>query len=148
MCRITPSRKSRERLLLMEFGFYEVDAWGERLPGASAPRRCTLSGVAKQNSDGAPYAVPHEFICGRLGLLIGLPVPPGVVITTQDGKLAYISLSFGPKGERPPPVNAQHIAEDRPYAAAGIVAFDCWIGNPDRHQENLAYAFAVSRRYR
>lgn len=123
----------------MEFGFYEVDAWGEQLPGASAPQRCTLSGVAKRNSVGAPYAVPNEFICGRLGLLVGLPIPPGVVMTADDGKLAYISLRFGPKGERPPPVNAQQLVEDKPYIAAGIVAFDCWIGNPDRHQENLAY---------
>lgn len=123
----------------MEFGFYEVDAWGEQLPGASAPQRCTLSGVAKRNSDGAPYAVPNEFICGRLALLIGLPIPPGVVVTTDNGKLAYIALQFGPRGERPPPVNVQQLVEDNPHTAAGVIAFDCWVGNPDRHQENIAY---------
>lgn len=120
-------------------GFYEIDAWGEQLTGASAPQRCTLSGVAKRNSTSAPYAVPNEFICGRLGLLIGLPVPPGAMVTTDDGKLAYVSLQFGPKGEPPPPVNPQEFVEDNPTIAAGVVAFDCWIGNPDRHQHNLAY---------
>lgn len=123
----------------MDFGFYEIDAWGDQLPGASAPRYCTLSGVAKMSSASAPYAVPNEFICGRLGLMIGLPVPPGVVVTTHDGKLAYVSLRFGPKGQRPPPVIPEHLVEDNPSIAAGIIAFDCWIGNDDRHQENVAY---------
>jgi len=121
------------------FGFYEIDAWGEQLTGACAPQRCTLPGVAKRNSTDAPYAVPNEFICGRLGLLIGLPVPPGTVVTTDDGKLAYVSLWFGPKGEPSPPLDPRKFVEDNPSTAAGVVAFDCWIGNPDRHQHNLAY---------
>ncbi len=121
-------------------GVYEIDAWGEQLTGASAPQRCTLSGVAKRNSTSAPYAVPNEFICGRLGLLIGLPVPPGAVVTYgDDGKLAYVSLQFGPKGEPPPPIDPQEFVEDLPSIAAAVVAFDCWIANPDRHEHNLAY---------
>jgi hypothetical protein len=123
----------------MDFGFYEIDGWGEQLTGACAPQHCTLPGVAKRNSTDAPYAVPNEFICGRLGLLIGLPVPPGAVVSTEDGKLAYVSLRFGPKGESPPPLNAQEFVEDNPSVAAGVIAFDCWIRNPDRHQHNLAY---------
>ena len=121
------------------FGFDEIDAWGEQLTGACAPQRCTLSGVAKRNSTDAPYAVPNEFICGRLGLLIGLPVPPGAVVTTDDRKLAYVSLRFGSKGEPPPPLDPRKFVEDHPNTAAGVIAFDCWIGNPDRHQHNLAY---------
>jgi HipA-like kinase len=124
----------------MDFGFYEIDAWGEQLTGASAPQRCTLSGVVKRNSKDAPYAVTNEFICGRLGLLIGLPVPPGAVVTTDDdGKLAYVSLRFGPKGGALPPLDPQKFVEDNPSIAAGVIAFDCWIANPDRHQHNLAY---------
>lgn len=123
----------------MGFGFYEIDAWGEQLTGACAPQHCTLPGVAKRNSADAPYAVPNEFICGRLGLLIGLPVPPGTVVSTDGGKLAYVSLRFGPKGEPPPPLDPRKFVEDNPSTAAGVVAFDCWIGNPDRHQHNLAY---------
>lgn len=123
----------------MDFGFYEIDAWGDPLPGASAPRYCTLSGIAKLNSASAPYAVANEFICGRLGLMVGLPVPPGVVVTADDGRLAYVSLRFGPKGQRPPPTIPEHLVEDKPSVAAGIIAFDCWIGNEDRHQENVAY---------
>lgn len=120
-------------------GFYEIEAWGEYLTGASAPQLCTLSGVAKRNSDNAPYAVPNELICGRLGLLIGLPVPPGAVVSTDDGKLAYVSLRFGPKEEPPPPLSPKEFVEDNPSIAAGVIAFDCWIANPDRHEHNLAY---------
>src|SRR4051812_1009925 len=120
-------------------GFYEIDSWGEQLIGASAPQRCALSGVAKRNSTDTPYAVPNEFICGRLGLLIGLPVPPGAVFTAEEGKLVYVSLRFGPKGEAPPPLSPKEFVEDHPSIAAGIVAFDYWIGNADRHEHNLAY---------
>ena len=95
--------------------------------------------MAKRNSTNAPYAVANEFICGRLGLLIGLPVPPGAVLSTGDTELAYVSLRFGPKGEAPPPVNPREFVQDNPSTAAGVVAFDCWIGNPDRHEHNLAY---------
>jgi hypothetical protein len=121
------------------FGFYEIDAWGEQLTGDSAPQRCTLSGVAKRNSPKAPYAVPSEFICSRLALLIGLPVPPGAVVTADDGNLAYVSLRFGPKVGSPPPLDAREFVEDNPSTAAGVIAFDCWVGNPDRHEHNLAY---------
>jgi len=123
----------------MDLGFYEIEAWGEQLTGACAPRRCTLSGVAKRDSKDAPYAVANEFICGRLGLLIGLPVPPGAVVVDDDGELAYVSLRFGPRGEPPPPINPQKFVEDNPSTVAGVIAFDCWIRNPDRHQHNLAY---------
>ncbi len=130
----------------MDFGFYVVDTWGDKLGGGTAadPQYCTLEGIAKLNStadagDQAPYAVTNEFICGRLALIIGLPVPPGVIVTADDDKLAYVSLRFGPKGELPPPANIPHLVEDHPSIAAGVVAFDCWIGNQDRHDRNIAY---------
>lgn len=130
----------------MDFGFYAVDTWGDKLPDGTAaqPQFCTIEGIAKLNSapgpqDQAPYAVTNEFICGRLGLIIGLPVPPGVIATTDENKLAYVSLRFGPRGELPPPANIPHLVEDHPGIAAGVIAFDCWIGNQDRHDKNIAY---------
>ncbi len=82
----------------------------------------------------------NEFTCGRLGLLIGLPVSPGSVATTgDDEKLAYVSLRFGPKGASPPPFDPEEFVVDSPSIAAGVIAFDCWIANPDRHQHNLAH---------
>jgi hypothetical protein len=122
-------------------GIFEIDAWGDSLGvGATAPRYCTLGGVAKLGPAGASaYIVASEYICARLGLLLGLPVPPGIAIRTKDGQMGYISLRFGPKGERPPPVIVEHLVEDRPEVSATTVAFDSWIANDDRHDQNIAY---------
>jgi hypothetical protein len=117
-----------------------VDAWG--LPvgeGASAARYCTFGGVGKLNSPASPYAVANEFIAGRLGMIIGLPVPPGTTATTDDGELAYVGFRFGKQGEKPPPIIPEHFVADNPHLAAGVVAFDSWIGNEDRHPKNLSY---------
>jgi hypothetical protein len=122
-------------------GLYEVDAWGGQVAQtASAPRWCTMSGVAKVGSANQRYVVPNEFICGRLGLMIGLPVPPGVVVRTDSNDLAYVALRFGKKGELPPPVIANDVVQDNPSMAAGVIAFDCWVYNTDRHPGNLAYS--------
>jgi HipA-like protein len=99
-----------------------------------------MSGVAKVGSANQRYVVPNEFICGRLGLMIGLPVPPGVVVRTDQDDLAYVALRFGKKGELPPPVIAEHAAQDNPAMTAGVIAFDCWMSNTDRHSGNLAYS--------
>lgn len=126
---------------MAKFGFYEVDRWGDELGrGATRARLCTLSGIAKLNCDDSKYAVAHEYICWRLAAAIGLPVPPGVVVRTDDSDLAYVSVQFGPSGELPPPVIAEDFVRDHPTLAAGVIAFDCWIANYDRHDENLAYS--------
>lgn len=41
--------------------------------------------------------------------------------------------------DKPEKVIAEHLVEDYPSIAAGIIAFDSWIGNTDRHNENIAY---------
>jgi hypothetical protein len=121
-------------------GFYEVDVWGPVQAGTfSTPRLCTMSGFAKVSVPAQPYLVPNEFICGRLGLLMGLPVPPGVCTKTDSGDLAYVALRFGHRGEKPPPVIPEHVVADNPSEAAGIIVFDCWIANKDRHNQNLAF---------
>ena len=125
----------------MSQGFFEIDAWGELVGAtASAPRHCTLGGIVKVATTEQRYVVPNEFICGRLGLVLGLPVPPGVIVRAEDGEtLAYVCLRFGEKGEKPPPAFAADLVADNPKKAAGVMAFDCWILNPDRHANNLAY---------
>jgi hypothetical protein len=120
---------------------FEVDAWGDEVgSGVSHARYCTLGAIAKFDSQDSEFAVANEFICGRLGLLVGLPIPPGVVIQTEDGRRAYLALRFGKKGERPPPAIPQQLVEDNPAVAGAVVAFDCWIANSDRHANNLAYS--------
>jgi hypothetical protein len=40
----------------------------------------------------------------------------------------------------PPPVIPADFVKDHPNIAAGVIAFDCWVANYDRHDENLAYS--------
>jgi hypothetical protein len=120
---------------------FEILAWGERVgAGASDSHYCTLEAVAKLNSENSPFTIANEFICGRLGDRIGLPVPPFAMARTDDGAVAFVSLRFGPKGERPPKVIPEHLATDHASLATGIILFDSWVLTPDRHDENLAYS--------
>lgn len=124
----------------MDAGIYSIDAWGDPVgSGATAPRYCSLGGVAKTSSAGHEFITANEFVCGRLALLIGLPVPVGAIVEGDSGQSAYVSLRFGKKGERPPPVIIDDLVADQPRLAAGIVALDCWVANGDRHHENVAY---------
>jgi hypothetical protein len=98
---------------------FSVDAWGDPVgSGATAPRCCTLGGVAKQNSEALPHVVANEFICGRLGLMLGLPVPPGTIVATDAGEPAYVSLRFGKQGERPPPAVLADVWDEEPGAGS------------------------------
>jgi hypothetical protein len=122
------------------WSLYAIDTIGGTLDGTAGARECTIHGVVKVNSDDSPYRVANEFIAGRLAMMLGLPVPPGVIVKVDDETLAYVWLKFGPKGETPPPVSPAALAKDKPALAAKIVTFDCWIANPDRFSQNLCYA--------
>jgi hypothetical protein len=126
----------------VDLGLYTVDTWGARVgAGATAPQYCTLNGVAKVVPAGElPFMAANEYICATLAGIIGLPVPPGVIVQSVSGEVGYVALRFGNASERPPPVIADHVAADEPDLCAGTLTFDCWIANDDRHQENLAYA--------
>ncbi|MEY4508204.1 MAG: hypothetical protein RLZZ450_326 [Pseudomonadota bacterium] len=124
-----------------DFGFFEVDVWGNYVgTGVSGARGCTMGGVVKVGDITQPYLVANELISARLAQLLALPVPPGVVAQVDAGEYAYVSLRFGKKGARPPPTIPKHLVSDNPHMAAGIIAFDCWIANTDRHDGNLAYS--------
>ena len=119
---------------------FDVMTWGEGVGiGVSGAVYCTLQGVAKVNSEREPYLVANEYICARLGSIIGLPMPPGVLVHSEKSELGFVSLRFGRKGEKPPPADAEGMASSEPKLASGAIAFDCWIANVDRHNGNLAY---------
>jgi hypothetical protein len=124
----------------MEAGFYEVAAVGSFMgTGVSDAKACTLAGVVKLAHPSAPYTVANEYICGRLATAIGLPTPPGTIAKMDDGTLAYVMLRFGLKGDKPPPADPPLIASNKARLAAGVVVFDDWILNADRHPANMAY---------
>lgn len=125
-------------------GVWRVAAYGEPVgTGATSPHYASIEGVVKMNTVRTPHVVANEFICGRLALMLGLPVPPGVIVGGDTTELGYLSLRFGPARESPPPINARALQEDHPDLPAGIVLFDTWIANPDRHERNMAYIRGV-----
>lgn len=120
---------------------FEVDVFGDPVgDGITGARYCSLGGLVKVDVPGSELAVVNECIAARLAMLLGLPVPPGAIALGSGGQRAYVSLRFGPKGERPPPAIVDEVLQYEPRLAAGIVAFDCWIANTDRHSKNLAFS--------
>ncbi len=120
--------------------FYTVDAWGPRVgAGDSQPRWVTINGIAKVNTPASPFCVANEFVCGRLALMLGLPVPPGVIAHNDDGTPIYLALRYGPSSERLAPGNDTMLVQNQPHWVGGIAAFDCWVGNQDRSRSNFAY---------
>jgi hypothetical protein len=67
-----------------------------------------------------------------------LPVPPGFLID-RNGEIYYASLNFNLAGEALPPADVEAIVAQDAQLAAGIVLFDMWVANKDRHNGNVAY---------
>jgi hypothetical protein len=126
----------------VDLGIYTVDTWGARVgTGVTDPQYCTLNGVAKVAPAGAkPYLVANEHICARLASIVNLPVPPGVIVQAASGDVGYVVLRFGNANERPPRLIPTNLTTDHPEIAAGVLVFDCWVANGDRHEENIAYS--------
>ena len=122
---------------------YRVQSWGGALcKGATGPvLSCTLPGVAKANTPEAPYVVANELVCGRLAMMLGLPVPPGVVVRSPNGGLAYVSVRLGDSWAdvTDTPTGLGDDGARSLAIAAGAVAFDAWVYNPDRHRTNVAH---------
>jgi hypothetical protein len=82
------------------------------------------------------YELANEVIAARFGHAVALPIPPGAVVFENDN-LYYCSLVFGQSGHELPPADTERLALTNPSLATGIVLFDSWICNPDRHEWNL-----------
>lgn len=122
---------------------YEAVAWKSPAPGASDTRKVDLKGFAKLNSPAGPLCVANEYICSHLAARIGLPVPPGAVIRTDTGDLAWTTLSF--TATPLPPIDPAIVAARVPALATEVVVFDILIANTDRHAGNLAFMSADRR---
>jgi len=113
---------------------YEVmdKDWGRAIGFVLARHRCS--------HQYSPYGVPNEYICARLGTAIGLPIPPFALSKHSDGarRLLFSSLDFNPAGLRLPPILPDVCMEHLPSVCAGIITFDVWVANEDRHDMNLA----------
>jgi hypothetical protein len=101
-------------------------------------------GIAKGASPALPYVVANELICGNLARLLLLPVPPGFIID-HNAAPHYVSLNFNLAGEDLPPADPAAVVTNLPDLACGIVAFDAWVLNTDRHTQNIAYDTTTNR---
>jgi hypothetical protein len=93
---------------------------------------------AKANSPTSELCVANEWVAGHLANFLRLPVPPFALFrATGHPRKMFASLRFG---ERDTPPNdcrpLQCIAADR-RLCTGIIVFDIFIANGDRHRENI-----------
>lgn len=91
--------------------------------------------------DVSPCEFANEYVCGLLAQAIRLPVAQGVFVN-RKGEAHYASFnSYVSKmiGPRCIPPHAKEIVANLPVLACGIVVFDVWIHNKDRHPGNVGY---------
>lgn len=108
--------------------------------GITGSQFIELRAIAKQNVPEAPYCIANEYICGRIGRLLGLPVPP-VGLMSAGGTIAdvrFASLDFNFTGINLPPLTLAQCQNMAPRIKTGIILFDVFIANSDRHRGNLA----------
>jgi len=118
---------------------YRVLNWDSVVAGTGVNRATTaaLHAYAKRNNPQSPYLVANEHVAGRIAEFLCLPVPPHCV-ADRDEVTYFLSLSFNLTGEELPPAFPDEIVAHFPKEAAGIVIFDIYIANFDRHSRNLA----------
>lgn len=97
-----------------------------------------VASIAKCDLPAQPYIVANEFIVASLARAIRLPIPPSSLVS-HEGKSWHVSQNFNLSGENLPPANPAAIVTAFPEVSWGIVLFDAWVINPDRHTKNLAF---------
>lgn len=123
----------------MPSALYRIQSLGRQLGvGVAGSRYVNLSAVAKNNGPNAPYCIPNELICGELGRFLRLPVPPLGIVTQAGGSPMVASLDFNLTGNSLPPVNVNQCVRMLPTLSAGLLLFDIWVANCDRHDANFS----------
>jgi len=96
----------------------------------------------KWNREESAYCVANECICAELGRFIGLPIPPYAVTEVAEGELAgkhlFSSLDFNWDDRDLSPVMPENCLASLSKLCAGVLMFDIFITNADRHDKNLA----------
>ena len=106
--------------------------------GATGAVHVGIHGIAKTNNGGIKNVVSNEFIRHALASIILLPIPVGFLMQ-DSGTTYYVSGNFQLSGEGLPPADSVAITSEQPSLSNGIILFDTWIMNGDRHTQNIAY---------
>jgi hypothetical protein len=112
--------------------------------GVTGSIRVQMAAVAKKATAAQPYIVANEMICSALARILLLPCPPGA-ITEHNNEPYFVSLDFNLVGMALPPAPAAKIATDHSFDTWGIIVFDVWVMNGDRHASNLAYDVSTKK---
>jgi hypothetical protein len=116
--------------------------------GATQPRTVDLQGVGKWGvlSD-TKYIVANEYICAKMGEFIGLPIPPFAIVQGQGSHPDpwFVSLDFNLTGKPLPDIDPVECVAHFPSLSVGVVMFDVWIANSDRHIGNINMDHPMSR---
>ncbi len=92
----------------------------------------------KAPSPSIPYRIPSEYIAAKIGQFLGLPVPPCAITRFGPGNVKlFSSLDFNFERASLRPIFEDIVVRKMPLVCAGILVFDIFIGNEDRHDENV-----------
>lgn len=86
-----------------------------------------------------PHLLANELICARLAAAMGLPVLPGEIATHPDGRRCWVTPQIQVGNTSLPPADASQVLKGQPIVSAGMLAFDYWVRNEDRHSGNVLF---------
>jgi hypothetical protein len=116
-------------------------AWGREVdPDSDIEQRLVgITAYAKRDRHN-PYEVFNELVAMQLGRLIGLSVPPGMVVE-KEGSLYFASMHILETGGSLPDCDFARFCREMRREACGTMVFDAWIANNDRHDENMWFNY-------
>jgi hypothetical protein len=116
---------------------FRLNALGKQVGvGVAGTYHATLNAFAKNNA-AVPYCIPNELICAELARFIRLPVPPTALVADGANPPWFACLSFDLNGNTLPPVDPVRCYKELPHLSTGLLLFDIWVANCDRHVSNF-----------
>lgn len=92
------------------------------------------------------YFVANELIGARLGSFLGLPIPPFALLQMKgETEVWFSSVDYRLTGHSLPPIDPTDCVKEFPSLSTGIILFDLWIANTDRHTGNLNMDISPSK---
>lgn len=88
-----------------------------------------------------PFLPASEFLCYKLAVVCNLSVPFSSLIEMQNGEIAFGSRFEGGLSEWDAigPAQQFHTFQNSSQLLSGILAFDLFVGNEDRHNNNFVW---------
>lgn len=109
--------------------------------GATDPSLGTAVVIVKSADEMHRWLVLNEFVSQRLAVIVGLPVPAGDLgVLSEDSTIPWVQLIVSSDSIVLPPGDLADAYTQLPLAVIGMLVFDTWICNDDRHEKNVIYS--------